>query len=70
MATLFEYAVLLAEKVDKDGETVEPAKIVVPVTAVAARDKDQAQLLAARAIPDELASNGQLDRLVVVVRPF
>lgn len=70
MATMFEYAVILNEKRDKDGEVTEPAEMVVPVTAVLARDEDQAQLLAARAIPDEIAGNGKLDRLVVVVRPF
>lgn len=67
---LFEYTVILNEKRDKDGELVDDAEIVVPITAVLARDEGQAQLLAGRAIPDELVSNGSLDRLVVVVRPF
>lgn len=70
MAQMFEYAVILDEKRDKDGEITEPAELVVPVTAVLARDEDQAQLLAARAIPEDIASNGNLDRLMVVVRPF
>lgn len=67
---MFEYTVILNEKRDKDGEVVEDAEIVVPITAVLARDEGQAQLLAGRAIPDVYVSNGQLDRLVVVVRPF
>jgi hypothetical protein len=67
---LYEYAVLLNEKVDKDGEVTEPADIVVKPTTVLARDEGQAQLLAARAIPAELVDNGKLDRLVVVLRPF
>lgn len=70
MATMFEYAVILNEKRDKDGEVTEQAEIIVPVTSVVARDEGQAQLLAARAIPEEIASNGKLDRLMVVVRPF
>lgn len=70
MATMFEYAVILNEKRDKEGEIVENAELVVPVKAILARDADQAQMLAARSIPDELVSNGKLDRLVVVVRPF
>jgi hypothetical protein len=67
---LYEYAVILNEKRDKDGEVTENAEIVVQPTTTLARDPEQAQLLAARAIPDELVSNGKLDRLMVVVRPF
>lgn len=70
MASLFEYAVILNEKRDKEGEVVEEAKIVVPVETILARDEDQAQMLAARAIPEEMVGNGKLDRLMVVVRPF
>lgn len=67
---LYEYAVLCDEKVDRDDEVVEEAAIVVPVTTVMARDDAQAQLLAARSIPDEFVKAGKLDRLTVVVRPF
>jgi len=67
---IFEYAVILSEKRDKDGDETEPARIVVEPTTVLARDEAQAQMLAARAIPDELVSDGQIDRLVVVCRPF
>ena len=67
---LYEYAVLLDEKVDRDDEVTEEAQVIVPVTAVLARDDAQAQLLAARSIPEEYVSNGRLDRLTVVVRPF
>jgi len=67
---LYEYAVVLDEKRNKDDAVVEEAAVVVPVTAVLARDDAQAQLLAARSIPDEYVGNGKLDRLTVVVRPF
>jgi len=67
---LYEYAVVLDEKRDKDDDVTEEAKVIVPVTAVLARDDAQAQLLAARSIPDEFTTNGKLDRLTVVVRPF
>lgn len=67
---LFEYAVLLAEKRDKDGDVTEDAEIVVPVHQVLARDAGQAGMLAARAIPEEYVNDGKLDRLTVVVRPF
>lgn len=70
MAKLYEYAVLLDEKRDKDGEITDDAAVVVPVTQVLARDDGQAQMLAARAIPEEYVANGKMDRLVVVVRPF
>ncbi len=70
MARLYEYAVLMEEKRDKDDELVDEAALVVPITTVLARDDAQAQMLAARAIPEEYVSNGKLDRLMVVVRPF
>lgn len=65
---IFEYAVIKDEKTDKDGNVVDPAAIVVEVTTTLARDAQQAQMLAARAIPEEELDN--MDRLQVVVRPF
>ena len=67
---LYEYAVVLNEKRDKDDEITDDSRIVVPITAVLARDDAQAQLLAARSIPEDFLTNGKLDRLIVVVRPF
>lgn len=67
---LFEYAVFKNEKLDKDGEVTDAAAIVVEPTTILARDQKQAELLAARAIPEDVASNGVLDRLVVAIRPF
>lgn len=68
MLQLFEYAVILQAKTDKDGNTVDKGDVVVPVTTVLAKDQEQAQLLAARSIPDDNIDD--LDRLTVVVRPF
>jgi hypothetical protein len=65
---LFEYAVLKQEKTDKDGNVTDEAAIVVPITPILAKDESQAQLLAARAIPEDEIAN--LDRLVVVLRGF
>lgn len=70
MSQLFEYAVILQPKTDKDDEEVEPGQIIVEPTTVLARNEGQAQMLAARAIPDEHTQNGKLDRLVVICRPF
>ncbi len=67
---LYEYAVVLDEKRNKDDDVTDDSCIVVAVTAVLARDDAQAQLLAARSIPDEYLTDGKLDRLTVVVRPF
>ena len=65
---LYTYAVIKNERTDKDGETTEPAKIVVTPTTILARDDAQANLMAARAIPDTELDD--VDRLVIVVRPF
>lgn len=66
---LYEYAVILDEKRDRDGEIVEETEIIVPVTPIVARDDNQAQMIAAHAVPDEIMKK-KLDRLIVVVRPF
>lgn len=65
---LYEYAVILEEREDRDGEVVEPARLVVEPTTVLARDDAQAQIHAARSIPEDEIPN--MDRLTVVVRPF
>jgi len=65
---LFEYAVILEEKLNKDGEVVEEAEIVTEPTTVLADDQEQASLLAGRSIPEEYMA--KIKRLTVVVRPF
>jgi hypothetical protein len=65
---LFEYTVILQPKEDKDGEEIEPGKLIVDPATILAKDPDQAGMIAARAIPDEYMD--RLDRLSVVVRPF
>lgn len=65
---LYEYAVILQPKEDKDGNVVEEGKILVDPATVLARDDQQAGVLAARAIPEEEID--KLDRITVVVRPF
>jgi len=67
---LYEYAVILDEKRNKDDDITDDSRIVVEPTTVLAKDDAQAQLLAARSIPEEFLTNGKLDRLMVVVRPF
>ena len=65
---LYEYAVILDEKRNKDDEITEDSRIVVEPSTVLAKNDEQAQMLAARSIPDEHMK--KIDRLVVVVRPF
>lgn len=66
--SLFEYAVIMQPKLNKDGEVVSEGRVIVPVTTVLVKDQAQAELKAARDIPDEEIKN--LDRIMVVVRPF
>lgn len=68
MLKLYEYAVILQPKLDKDGEVSEEGKLVVEPTTVLADDESQAQLLAGRAIPEEFMD--RLERLTLAVRPF
>lgn len=67
---LFEFAVIANEKVDKDGDVTERAELIVEPTTMLARDKDQAVMLAARAIPEDWTVAEKLDRVQVIVRPF
>lgn len=68
MSKLFEYAVFKDEKLDKDGEVVEAAVVLVEPTTVLAKDDKQVGIRAAKAIPETEMDN--LDRIQVVVRPF
>lgn len=65
---VFEYCVFLDEKRDKDDEVTEEAVFLVPVDQILCRNKEQAMLKAAKAIPDEHMD--KLDRIQVAVRPF
>lgn len=67
MKRLFEYAVILQEKVEK-GKTVEEAEVLVNPTYCLAKDVNEVNILAARAIPDD--RTGDLERIVLAVRPF
>jgi hypothetical protein len=67
-AELYQYAVILQAKEDKDGEIVEESKLVVDLQTCLAKDQGQAAMIAARAIPEEFMD--RIDRLTVAVRPF
>jgi hypothetical protein len=65
---LYEYAVWKDEKLDKDGEVVDQAVMLVEPTTVLADDDAQVAMLAARAIDETHMKD--LSRIQVVVRPF
>jgi len=65
---IYEYAVILQPKYDKDDNEVEAGKIVVEPTTILAKSDEKVAMIAARAIPDDAIS--EIDRLTVVVRPF
>lgn len=67
MKQLYEYAIILQEKHDKDGELVEDAQ-VLDRGATLASDQQQATLIAGRRIPDEHMEH--LERITLAVRPF
>jgi hypothetical protein len=67
---LFEFAIIKDEKKDKEGAVVEKAVVLVDVQRVLAKDAQQATLVAARSIPQEIVDAGDLDRIQVAVRPF
>ena len=59
---IFEYAALYVG--DKDSVPV----IIIPTTAVVAKDERQVTMLAARQIPEEYLA--KLDKVEIAVRPF
>jgi hypothetical protein len=65
---LYEFAIILQPKEDKDGNLVEPGLVLVDPKTILASSPENATLVAAKAIPDE--QMGDLDRITVVVRPF
>lgn len=64
---LFEYSIFWTpnEQQKKDGKK---AAILVNTTATLSANKDAAEVVAARAIPDEYVD--QLDQVTICVRPF
>lgn len=68
MKQLFEYAIILQEKRDKDNEIVEEAEVLADPKTILAKDLNEVNIIAARAIPEEHTTH--LDRVSIVVRPF
>lgn len=68
MSNLFEFAVIKNAKYDADGEITDAAAVLTEPTTVLADNREQAEVLAARTIPD--TEIGNLERISILVRPF
>lgn len=65
---LYEYAVVLDEKRDKDDEIVQRAEVLVPPTTILAEDEKQVGMIAARGIDEDHIKD--IERVQIVIRPF
>lgn len=68
MKQLYEYAVILQEKTDKDGEVTDEARVLVEPTTLLASEISEVNIVASRQIPEDQIGN--LERVTIVVRPF
>jgi hypothetical protein len=66
---LFEFAIIKQERRDRQtGDVIDEAEILEQPQVVLVKDEAEAQIVAARSIPDE--AMGDLERVTLVVRPF
>lgn len=65
---LFQYVLIHRPKAEKKDERAPEPKVIKGVTEVLAADDRTALMLAARAIPEELA--GKIDEVEIALRPF
>lgn len=68
-ATLFEYAILLHPLQEDTTKLPPPSEILVERTMILAASEKEAQMIAARAIPDVYATD-RLEEVEIAVRPF
>ena len=66
---LFEYAIWCDEKLDKDGEVVEKARVIQASRLMVATDEKAVGIRAAREIPAATA-DAAMDRVQISIRPF
>lgn len=65
---LFEYAILLHPITEDTTKAAPPSKILVEPTVILAASVDEAQMVAARAIPEAYIE--RLQEVEIAVRPF
>jgi hypothetical protein len=66
-AMLYEYAIILQSKTDKDGEVTQKARLLKR-GEILADDEQRATILVSREIPEEHLED--LERVTLAVRPF
>lgn len=67
-SSLFEYAILLHPIQEDTTKAVPPSEILVKPTTILAATPQEAQMVAARAIPDRYID--RLQEVEIAVRPF
>jgi hypothetical protein len=65
---LYQFAVIYNPDTTKENLKDEKPAVIVPVTEVLAKDERQAQMLAARSIPESYVD--KLESVEITVRPF
>lgn len=65
---LYEYAVWKDEKLDKDGEVVDPGAVLTPPTAILAQNDAHVGMIAARSLSEDDMKD--VERITVSIRPF
>jgi hypothetical protein len=68
---LFEFAIIYTPRNTKtqiDAGEISKSEILVPITSVLAKDKETANMLAARAIPETHVD--KMDQLTIAIRDF
>jgi hypothetical protein len=69
---LFEYAVVLQERRDRNTQQViEAEQVIIAPGTLLAKDVNQATLMVAKKLDDKYVNDPDLaDRLLIAVRPF
>ena len=65
---IFEYAIIQHPEPENDNAKQPPSVLIQAPTCVLASDQQQATILAAREIPDDLLD--KLDEVEIAIRPF
>lgn len=66
---LFQYA-LVWHPTEKQVEAGAKSKLIGNIETTMAKDEKEVLIMAAKAIPDEYSTKGELDQVEIAVRPF
>jgi hypothetical protein len=70
LANLYEYAIWCDEKLDKDGNVVDPATIIQQPKVTVAPSEQVVHIRASKEIPDTYETQVGEDRVIIAIRPF